>query len=70
MPTSVTAVEIAAGQLLPLLEGFDVREKLTTWAVFPAGAQRLPRVRAFVDFLVERFAAPGSGWAAERADRP
>jgi DNA-binding transcriptional LysR family regulator len=48
--------EIADGRLVPVLDAFDIAERLTTWAVFPAGAQRLPRVRAFVDFLVERFA--------------
>jgi DNA-binding transcriptional LysR family regulator len=47
---------IAAGRLIPVLDAYDIVERLMTWAVFPAGAQHLPRVRAFVDFLVERFA--------------
>jgi len=46
---------IADGRLVPLLADSHQADRLTTFAVFPAGAQKVPRVRAFVDFLVERF---------------
>lgn len=50
---------LANGSLVPLLLDCHHADHLTTWAVFHAGSQRIPRVRAFVDFLVERFSGIG-----------
>jgi DNA-binding transcriptional LysR family regulator len=55
---------IAEGRLVPLLTDAHKPEKRTTWAVFPAGMQTVPRVRVFLDFLVERFAC--APWRVER----
>jgi len=42
-------------RLVPLLLDEHVDEPTTIWAVTPPGRNRVPRVRAFVDFLVERW---------------
>ena len=48
------APDIAAGRLVPLLEGFNPGDEELTHAVYVGQGKHLPaRVRAFLDFLVE-----------------
>ena len=44
------------GQLVPVLSSCHIAERVPLSAVYPAGRHRMPKVRAFLDFLVERFA--------------
>lgn len=44
---------LADGRLVPVLENWHVSERLPVWALMPGGRSRLPRVRAFVDFVAE-----------------
>lgn len=46
---------VREGRLVPLLLDVHVDEPTTMWAVTPPGRNRVPRVRAFVDFLIERL---------------
>jgi len=48
---------LADGRLVALLEDVHVSEPFPITALMPPGRQNLPRVRAVVDFLVERFGA-------------
>ncbi len=54
--------DIDSGRLVPLLEAFNPQDREAFHAVFIGGATMPARVRVFVDFLVERFAA-GAGSA-------
>jgi len=47
--------EIAAGRLVPLLDRFNPGDREDIHAVYVGGATRPARVRAFVDFLVEKL---------------
>jgi DNA-binding transcriptional LysR family regulator len=47
---------IRDGRLVPLLTSIHHSESIPLSAVYLAGRRRLPRVRAFLDFLVEKFA--------------
>jgi DNA-binding transcriptional LysR family regulator len=47
---------IRLGQLVPVLANCHVVERIPLAAVYPQGRHRMPKVRAFLDFLVERFA--------------
>ena len=47
---------IATGRLKPVLADVHHVEPLPLHAIFPYGRHRSPRVTAFVDFLVEKFA--------------
>jgi DNA-binding transcriptional LysR family regulator len=51
----VVGAPIRAGQLIPLLADVHHVEPLPLSAVYLAGHHRLPKVRVFLDFLVERF---------------
>jgi DNA-binding transcriptional LysR family regulator len=46
---------IRRGQLVPLLTDIHKRERVPLCAVYAPGRHRLPKVRVFLDFLVERF---------------
>lgn len=46
--------ELASGEVVSLLVDHHVPEPLPIHALMPPGRQHLPRVRAFVDFLVDR----------------
>jgi DNA-binding transcriptional LysR family regulator len=48
---------IRDGRLVPLLTSIHHSESIPLSAVYLAGRRRLPRVRAFLDFLVEKFAS-------------
>ena len=47
---------LRAGELVALLTDIHHVEPFPLAAIYPAGRQRLPRVKVFIDFLVERFA--------------
>lgn len=51
----MAAAPIRAGKLVPLLAEQHYPEPTPTFAVFPPGTQKIPKVRVFLDFLVERF---------------
>jgi len=49
------------------LEDLQEPERFPLWAVLPPGRQRTPKVKVFVDFLMERFGtAPWRGAAQNR----
>jgi DNA-binding transcriptional LysR family regulator len=56
----VTGEAIARGLLKPILSSF-VAPTAPVWVLYPQNRHLTPRVRAFVDFIVERAQA---GWAA------
>jgi DNA-binding transcriptional LysR family regulator len=51
----IVAQAIQDGRLIPVLESLQQRESFPLWAIVQPGRQRAPRVKAFVDFLMERF---------------
>jgi DNA-binding transcriptional LysR family regulator len=51
----LVADAIRTGRLVQVLEGKHVAERAPVFAVFAPGTQRIPKVRVFLDFLVERF---------------
>jgi DNA-binding transcriptional LysR family regulator len=58
---------IRSGRLVALLTDVHHAEPLPLSALYLAGRHRLPKVRVFLDFLVERFA--GAPWRVD-ADEP
>jgi hypothetical protein len=48
---------VRRGLLVPLLADIHHTEPLPVSALYLAGRHRLPKVRVFLDFLVERFSA-------------
>ncbi|MDQ0249261.1 DNA-binding transcriptional LysR family regulator [Sphingomonas kyeonggiensis] len=54
------AADLAAGRLVSLLDPFNPGDREDIHAVFVGGATRPARVRAFVEFLVEKLAARAS----------
>ena len=52
----IVGESIRRGLLVPLLADFHHSEPLPLSALYLAGRYRLPKVRVFIDFLVERFA--------------
>ena len=58
----IVAEAIRKGLLVPLMESFQQPAHFPMWAIFQHRRQRTPRVKAFLDFLTERFAsAPWRG---------
>ena len=53
-PSFAVGAEIVAGRLVPFLTEWRTRE-LAIWALYPHRSLLSPKVRTFVDFLVERF---------------
>ena len=52
---------VREGQLTEIALPYHEPEEWSTWAVFPPGMQRIPRVRVFLEFLHEQYAnAPWS----------
>jgi DNA-binding transcriptional LysR family regulator len=43
------------GRLVPVLVDQHDPERTPAYAVYPPAVQNLPKVRAFLDFLIERF---------------
>ena len=58
-PDFIVAPEIRAGRLRPLLPQF-APPRTPISAVYPSRRHLSPKVRAFVDFLADRFAAVGT----------
>ena len=54
VPHFAVASDLSAGRLVPVLGEYPMAE-IPLHAVFPPGRRLSTRVRAFVDFLVERF---------------
>lgn len=65
-PRYITAPHLAAGRLVPLLPAWMPRPR-ALYAVWPAGRQVLPALRAFVDFVAARAAAEGLSGHADRS---
>jgi DNA-binding transcriptional LysR family regulator len=51
----VVARAIQEGFVEPLLQDLQEPENYPLWAVLPPGRQRTPKVKVFLDFLMERF---------------
>ena len=65
-PAFIAAEALASGRVVEVLP-WARPAPLGIWAVYPAGRYTQPKLRAFVDFLAERFRASGPDWAAEPA---
>jgi DNA-binding transcriptional LysR family regulator len=52
----LVAEAVREDRLKPVLADSHSAEPVPLSAVYPQGRQRMPKVRAFIDFLVERFA--------------
>jgi DNA-binding transcriptional LysR family regulator len=59
LPVFSLGAELARGKLVPVLPGFKVPDH-QLYAVYPSNRHLAPKLRAFVDFLAERFA--GEPW--------
>lgn len=53
----VVAEAIQKGQLEPLLQDFQDMERYPLWALLPPGRHQAPKVKVFLDFLIERVAS-------------
>lgn len=60
LPSFVIGPDIAAGRLVPVLEEFRVPD-IGIFAVYPAQRHLTPKLRAFIDFLSQRF-GPEPPW--------
>jgi DNA-binding transcriptional LysR family regulator len=60
-PGFLVGEDIAAGTLVELMPGYRSIE-LGIYAVYPTRKHVLPKVRALIDFLAERFSRAGSDW--------
>lgn len=52
----VSAQEVAAGRLQPILAEFHDKQPIPLHALYPQGRHRSPKVAAMIDFLLENFA--------------
>jgi DNA-binding transcriptional LysR family regulator len=59
----IVAQAIRDGLLVAVLEDWQEAGRFPLWALYQAGRQRVPRIRVFIDFLVERFGE--SPWRAK-----
>lgn len=50
---------LADGRLVTVLDDFPLDAQSSIWAVYPSGRLLAPKVRSFIDFLVEYWAKPG-----------
>lgn len=57
----MVADDVAAGRLVLLLEEFNLRQSLPMHLVWPPQRFEPPRLRAFIDYMVEQF-TPGPPW--------
>lgn len=53
---------LRAGRLVPVLNEYPLATGSAIWALYPGGRIVAPKVRAMIDFLVERF-SPVPPWA-------
>src|SRR5215510_4430366 len=51
----IVARTIQGGLLEPLLQDLQEPERFPMWAILPPGRQRTPKVKVFLEFLMERF---------------
>jgi len=51
----VVAEAIQKGELEPLLQKVQDPEQYPLWALMPPGRNQAPKVKAFLDFLVDRL---------------
>ena len=56
LPSFIVKADLEAGRLVALMSEHHVADPVAVTALMPPGRQHLPRVRAIVDFLAERFA--------------
>jgi len=61
-PAFIVGPDVRAGRLVPLLQEF-VAPPIPIFAVYPSRKHLSAKVRAFVDFLLERF-AQAQDWSA------
>lgn len=61
LPTFIVGDDLRAGTLISVLEPY-VAQDLTLNAVYPTARHLSPKVRAFVDFLAERFGGDRPYW--------
>ncbi len=61
----IVAEAVRSGRLIPLMENFQKPDGLPLWVIFQRRRQRTPRVKAFLDFLMECFA--NAPWRAKIA---
>ena len=47
--------ELRSGALVPVLPGFPLVSTQTLWALYPSSRELAPKVRAFIDWMVERI---------------
>src|SRR5579871_2818184 len=60
----IVAEAIREGRLVPLMERLQQTDGFPLWAISQHRRQRTPRVKAFLDFLMERFAT--APWRTSR----
>ncbi|WP_261840847.1 LysR family transcriptional regulator [Aliamphritea ceti] len=49
---------LASGELIQILKDYPLVTDAAIWAVYPSSRQLAPKVRAFIDYYAECFAAP------------
>jgi hypothetical protein len=64
----VVGEAIQKGQLLPLLQDVRDPEKYPLWALLPPGRNQTPKVRVFLDFLLERLGSAPWRTGSEASD--
>jgi DNA-binding transcriptional LysR family regulator len=55
MATWAAADELRAGTLVPILRDYPLVSTQTLWAIYPSARELAPKVRVFIDWMVERF---------------
>src|SRR5262245_62156231 len=66
----VVADAIQKGLLEPLLQDVQDPENLPLWALMPSGRHQAPKVKTFLDFLIDRFgSAPWRNYTGANAGR-
>ncbi|MFD1910645.1 LysR family transcriptional regulator [Halodurantibacterium flavum] len=55
MATWCAADELRSGALVPALPEYPLVSTQTLWALYPSSRELAPKVRVFIDWLVERF---------------
>lgn len=68
LPSFMTGEHIKSGRLIEVLSEF-VREDVPIYAVYPSSRHLSPKVRAFVDFLIETY-GPQPYWMTGREGTP
>ncbi|MFN7101357.1 MAG: LysR family transcriptional regulator [Pseudorhizobium sp.] len=55
MATWCASDELRSGTLVPALPGYPLISTQTLWALYPSSRELAPKVRVFIDWLVDRF---------------